>query len=231
MHEGTQRYEIGNTNLKPETSLQFDVAITAETKTISTELDVFYNRIDDFIYYRNFNGENILTGGNQYPVYRYIQGNAELYGLEFAFDVHPFDPLHLENNVSLVRATNLQTHVPLPFIPAARIQNNIRYNFGNSKKGFLKETFVKIGFDNYLKQDRYDSFETATGAYTLLNAGVGGSIKIGRRYAVVFINGNNLTNKKYFNHLSRFKEVGIYNKGRNFNISVSIPFNINSRQQ
>lgn len=123
-------------------------------------------------YSRNFNNEIISSGVNEYSVYRYIQGNSDLYGLEFAFDVHPLTPLHLGNNLSIKRATNLQTKDPLPFIPPTRIQNNIRYNFSKSKKGYLKEMFVKFGLDNYMKQDRYDTFETETNGYTLVNAGM-----------------------------------------------------------
>lgn len=228
IHEGTFRYEIGNTKLKPETSLQFDLAFTLETKFISAEVDGFYNLIDNFIYYRNINNEIKNIDGEEFPVYRYVQGDAELKGFEASVDIHPLDAIHFENSISYLQATNKQTNVPLPFIPATRIQNDLRYNFKNKKSSKLKETFIKVGLDNYLKQNNFDVFETQTQGYTLLNASIGTTIKLTKQHATVFINGTNITNKKYFNHLSRFKEVGIFNMGRNISIGINIPFGISN---
>ena len=49
VHEGTFRYEIGNPLLKPETSIQVDGEISANTKLLSAVFNGFYNVIDNYI--------------------------------------------------------------------------------------------------------------------------------------------------------------------------------------
>ena len=50
-HEGTNRYEIGDNNLKSETSLQADGGFEINTEHITLGTNVFYNHISNFIFY------------------------------------------------------------------------------------------------------------------------------------------------------------------------------------
>jgi iron complex outermembrane receptor protein len=50
-HEGTNRYEIGNTDLKSEVSLQGDAGIELTTEHVSLDASLFYNHINNFIFY------------------------------------------------------------------------------------------------------------------------------------------------------------------------------------
>src|SRR6185369_6990000 len=50
-HEGTHRYEIGNNNLKSEVSTQADAGIEIATEHVSLLASVFYNHLDNFIFY------------------------------------------------------------------------------------------------------------------------------------------------------------------------------------
>ncbi|CAN5547353.1 TonB-dependent receptor [soil metagenome] len=226
VHEGTFRFEKGNPVLKPETSLQFDFGISAEGKKISMSLDGFYNIIDNFIYYRHTAGDSIQAAGELFPVYRYTQGNSVLKGFEFTLDIHPISNLHFENSIAYVEGENNYIHAPLPFIPPVKIENELRYTLKTKKSSRLIEPYIKIAVVNTLKQDKIDQFETPTSGYTLLNAGVGTSIKAGRQSILVFIAGNNITDTKYFNHLSRLKEVNIYEMGRNITFGINLPFGL-----
>ncbi|HNK29357.1 MAG TPA: TonB-dependent receptor, partial [Ferruginibacter sp.] len=51
-HEGTTRYEYGNTSLKSETSLQFDGGLDFNTEHLSLGLSAFFNSFRNFIFYR-----------------------------------------------------------------------------------------------------------------------------------------------------------------------------------
>jgi len=224
VHEGTFRYEIGNTGLKPETSLQFDLSVSYESKSISAELNGFYNRIDHFIYYRNQDNEILTLDGKDFPVYRYVQGNSELRGFEALLDLHPVNRLHIENSVSWLEGVNRETKSPLPFIPAAKIHNEIKYYFKNIHSRFVKEIYIRAFVESHLKQSKYDEFEKQTGAYSLLNAGAGCEIIWRGKTVAFYINANNISDKKYYDHLSRLKEKNILNAGRNFIIGLNIPF-------
>lgn len=226
VHHGTFRYEIGNSNLKQETSLQFDLGLTYQAENVTLGLNAYSNKIYNYIYLSNLNGETIDAEDHHsgvtetYPVYRFLQTGATLIGGEASIDFHLVKALHFENTFAYVKGTNDATNSPLPFIPAASLNNEIR--FEPNLKG-LDDTFIKVGLTNVFRQDRIDAFETETNGYTLFDAGVGTSIKTKKGKLNVWITGQNLTNKLYYNHLSRYKLANIYNPGRNISFGVSIP--------
>ena len=51
-HEGTNRYEYGNTNLKSEKSLQLDLGAEWSNEHVSFNGSIFYNQITDYIFYQ-----------------------------------------------------------------------------------------------------------------------------------------------------------------------------------
>jgi len=225
VHEGTFRYELGNSDLKPETSTQFDIEISAQSKKANITFDGFYNIIDNYIYYRNLNNEKKNIDGTDYPVYRYIQGNSLLYGFEVSTDFHIIKDIHFENSISYVKGENLQTHLPLPLIPALHSKHLIKWNIKTKSKLFIN-TYILFCANNYLKQNRYDIFETETKGYTLLDMGLGTDIKLFAQTITAFINVSNITNVKYYDHLNRLKYSGIYNMGRNITFGFNLPINI-----
>ncbi|RZK81317.1 MAG: TonB-dependent receptor [Pedobacter sp.] len=224
-HEGTFRYEIGNSQLKQETSLQFDLGLEYTAKTVTFGLNAYANRIYNYIFPGNFNNEimeDTDEDGNaeSLPVYRFVQTNADLIGGELSVDFHLIKSLHFENSFAYVKGTNRSNNAALPFIPAATINNDLR--FEPTING-LSGSFVKIGVSNVLKQNRFDSFETQTNGYTLLDAGFGTTVSAGKRKLNVWVTGQNLLNKQYYNHLSRYKPENIYNPGRNVTFGISVP--------
>ena len=54
---GTFCFNAGNYDLKPETSIQIDGEVTANTKYVDASVSAFYNSINDYIYQRNLNNE------------------------------------------------------------------------------------------------------------------------------------------------------------------------------
>ena len=229
IHSGTFRYEIGNSFLKPEQSLQFDAGLLAVSKKVDGELSVFVNYISNYIYPGNFSGEEILIDDELFPVYRYTQGNALLTGFEFSMDAHLFHHLHFENGISFVYGENLETQSPLPFMPPMSIHNELRYDFHFLETKLISEPYLKFSVDNHLEQKRVDKFETATAGYSLINAGIGTVLKIKKQELIVSIAVNNLADLKYTDHLNRLKEIPVFNKGRNFSFTLFIPFNINTK--
>lgn len=226
VHHGTFRYEIGNSDLKQETSLQFDLGLTYQAENITLGLNAYSNKIYDYIYLSNLSGETIdaedhHSGATEtYPVYRFLQTDASLVGGEASVDFHLVKALHFENTFAYVKGTNKATNSPLPFIPAASLNNEIR--FEPNIKG-LNDSFIKVGLTNVFKQDRIDAFETETDGYTLFDAGIGTSFKTKQGKLNVWVTGQNLTNKLYYNHLSRYKLANIYNPGRNVSLGISVP--------
>ncbi|MEI6682039.1 MAG: TonB-dependent receptor [Bacteroidota bacterium] len=226
VHEGTFRYEIGNAALKPETSLQIDGELSANTSYLNAVFNGFYNTIDNFIYSRTNGTEKRLQNGIWYPVYRYIQGNSVLTGFELELDIHPVEALHLDNNIDYVYGINASTKIPLPFIPALHSQHDLKWVAKTGKKSVLQAPWVEAGIEIHYAQKRIDTFETETPGYVLLNASLGAGIKVQKQHWTLFISGKNLTDVKYYDHLSRLKPLGIYNMGRNITVGLLIPFGL-----
>jgi iron complex outermembrane receptor protein len=243
-HEGTGRYEIGDTKLKAESSLQYDAGIGINSEHMTLELDGFYNRIAGFIYLQKTGssaGGDSLLGGM--PVFNFVQGDAELSGGEISLDIHPHPVhwLHLENSFSFVQA--IQKGQPdsmkyLPFTPAPRLESELKADIKKAGKHIVN-AYVSLEAENYFPQEHVHGAygtETATPGYTLLNAGIGGDIiKKERTLFSLYISVNNLTDAAYQNHLSRLKYApenyatgrsGVYNMGRNFSFKLLIPLEI-----
>ncbi len=175
VHEGTQRYELGNTDLKPETSWQFDLGLDYSSSVMSAELSLFANRINHYIFSEKVpdeNGKAVLIDNT--PAYRFTSGDARILGGETSVDVHPIKHLHFSNTFSYVNS--VQLHQPaeskyLPFTPAPRWVTDVKYEFICGGRTF-DNLFVKFEVDCNFRQAHYlaaNDTETATPSYTLLN--------------------------------------------------------------
>ncbi|MBR6285272.1 MAG: TonB-dependent receptor [Muribaculaceae bacterium] len=234
VHEGSLRYEMGNSTLKPEFSLQFDLGLDYNNSWMEAQLSLFSNRIDNYIFIHR--SPEVID--KYFMTYRYDSGDAQLLGGELALDIHPWHFLHVGSSFALVNA--VQLHQPsdtkyLPFTPAPRWQADVKWEILHDGRLF-NNAFVSLGVDYNFEQNHYyraDGTETATPAYCLLNASIGTDVMLrGKRVACVSIAGTNLTNKAYQSHLSRLKyadvnpvtgQRGVLNMGRNIVFKIAIP--------
>lgn len=246
VHEGTFRYEYGNKDLKSETSLQFDGGVEVNYEHFNLGITGFYNSMNNFIFYRKlesiFGGDSIINvNGDDITAFQFNQNNAKLSGLEVSLDIHPhpLDWLHFENSISFVRGRfdeKVGATDNLPLIPAPKFSSELGTNFKKRGKA-LRNFYCKVGMETNFKQDKpffaYNT-ETATPAYTLLNAGIGTDFinKKGKTILSLHFAGINLTNAAYQNHLSRLKyagenlvtgRMGVFNPGRNLSLKINIP--------
>lgn len=214
VHEGTNRYEVGNPNLENEQNFQTDLALEFKNEHIELFANAFYNKVNNYIFLSP-NGTTI----DDAPVYNYLQADAYLYGGELGlhFHPHPLDWLHIESSFETV--TGKQNHVGyLPLIPANSWNNTIRVEY---KDGWVVQGYAFIKLNTNFDQNKVNQFETSTSGYSLLSAGTGGKIKVFGHELSISLSGNNLTDKKYINHLSRLKPDGIYNIGRNITVGLT----------
>jgi len=251
-HEGTFRFEYGEQNLKSETSFQADAGIGIASEHVSFNANIFYNAIQNFIYYHKLQavggGDSIIIdGAEQFFAFRFAQTNAKLYGAEFNFDIHPhpLDWLHIENTFSYVRGMlNVEQDGSknLPFIPAARLLDEVKADFVKNGKAF-RNGFVMVQLDNTFDQNHaFTGFntETSTPGYSLVNAAIGGDfVSKEKTLFSLFFGVNNIGDKAYQSHLSRLKyapenlvtgRTGVFNMGRNFTIKLNIPLSFNTNK-
>ena len=215
VHEGTNRYEIGNSELKTEQNFQTDLNLEYKTDHFEFFVNGFYNHIDNYIYTAPAG-----TVIDDNAVFNYIQSNAKLYGGEVGlhFHPHPLDWLHYETAFESVTAKK-QDGDYLPLIPANNWNNTFRGEF--DIKDWLTSGFATINVSTTLSQDNVSGFETRSAGYTLVNLGLGGTVKFGKTVFDVNLNANNLFDKEYIAHLSRLKTDGIANIGRNVVLGIN----------
>jgi len=221
VHEGTNRYEIGNSNLKTEQNVQTDLNLEYSNSHFEFFVNGFYNHIKNYIY--------VSPAGTQLDdndVFNYVQSDAALYGGEIGLHLHPhpLDWLHYETSFETVTGKQSRSVGGdyLPLIPANNWKNTIRTEF--KVKNWFEEGFAALTVNSTFSQDKVSGFETASAGYTLVNLGFGGKIKLSGMVFNMNLNANNLFDKKYIAHLSRLKTDGIPNIGRN--IVLGVDFNL-----
>ena len=237
VHEGTQRFEVGNHDLKPEHSWQADLGMDFSSRYVSAQVALFAGRISHFIFSRRT--DEVLDP--ECPTYCYDAGNARLLGFEATVDVHPVHRLHFGNTFSYVDAVQLDQPKEtkyLPFTPAPRWTSEVKYEITHNGHLF-NNAYVALSLECHLRQNHYymaDGTETATPSYTLVHFTAGTDIKVHRRLvASLYLSVNNLFDRAYQSHLSRLKYVGynartgergIFDMGRNLAVRLVVPLSL-----
>lgn len=218
LHEGIYRYEIGNPNLKNEQNLNIELSIDYSGKCFQIGVTGFYNYFFSYIYL-----EPTTEEWFGFPVARFKQHNAALYGGEATF---AFTPKHVKGLKLTAVYSGLVGKLDngdyLPYIPAQRVKPELRYDYLGTKK--WKSAYGFVNTNIVMQQTLLNPAETKTPSYTLLNAGVGFEVKSGRLRYDVSVTAKNILNKAYVDHLSRYKPLGLLNIGRNISINCKINF-------
>lgn len=241
-HEGTNRYEIGNHDLKSEIATAADLGLEVTTNHIDFDIAPYFNHISNYIFYNKLVGANGVDSLiDEMPAYKFNQQDAMLAGIEARLDIHPhpLDWLHFENTFSFVRgkfSDAVDGSYNLPLIAPASLITELRGEFP-SVLNIFSNLYAKFEVNTVSSQKNYFSgyaTETATDGYILLNAGFGSDVKIkGRKLCTFSIALNNITDRAYQSHLSRLKytdenvttgRIGVFNMGRNFTARLTVPF-------
>ncbi len=250
VHPGTNIYQLGNLNFKPEFNLQEDIGVNYNTPHVTINAELFNNQITNYIFNQkvlNSAGQDsVIVPGNQ--TFQFQAAKAHLYGAEVSLDIHPhpLDWLHFENSLSMVYANNegvnnqkvADSAKYLPFVPPLHTFSELRGNF-KKLSAHLSNAFVKVQLENYAAQNRAyieDNTETPTPGYHLINAGFGADVtnKKGTTLFTFSMLADNIFDVAYQSHLNRLKyfepypnnptgHSGIYNMGRNFSFRVNVP--------
>lgn len=215
-------YEQGNANLKAQRSYEADLSIHYHSKYVMCDISGFYNKINDYIFIAPTN--DTISSGDK--IYRYSQTNAELYGGEADIEILPVNWLNFKTTYSYIIGEK-EDKSYLPFIP----QNKLRFEVKLQKEElvFLHNPYIKTGILFASKQKHPAMFETETDGYFLLNAGFGCNIKCANQIISLSVQGNNILNKTYIDHLSTLKGMGYYNIGRNISVNLRVPFGIKNK--
>ena len=200
-HIGTITYEIGNPDLRRETSNGLDLSLRHRTGRFGFSADTYYYRINNFVFlaYQDADGDGVVDVEDGLPVGRYTQDNAEYFGIELSADASFTDYLGGSITVDHVRARLTGPGLDLPRIPPTRVRAGLDIKY--------KALTVRPEIEAASAQNKVYPLERPTKGYALFN--LGGSYMIATQHqAHIFsVMGYNLTDTLYRNHVSFIKDL------------------------
>ena len=211
-HPGILTFDIGNQNLNSEQGDGIDLSLRHNTKRVQVSTGIYYYHINNFVF-TAFTGRT--DPASNLPIIRYEQAAARFVGAEGTLEVRTFGELWLSGKVDYVRAELTDLNKPLPRIPPLRgtVGLEWRHNAFTVRPELVMANSQTRVFDN----------ETPTAGYAVFNLNGSYTFVTGRVAHVISVNGYNLGNTLYRNHLSFVKAIAP-EIGRNVRMSYSLRF-------
>ncbi|WP_221030695.1 TonB-dependent receptor [Actomonas aquatica] len=213
-HIGTNAYELGDANLGHEISHGLDLSLRHRGELFSSELTVFLNHFDGYIYENPTGAE-----ADGLPVYAFVQRDADFHGAEFTTTIHLHEDQHGHLDLSLsgdfVRARNTSDRTDLPRTTPTRLRAGLDWSLHQWRAG--------ADVSHVFEQDRTAPGETTTDAYTLVGLYGGYRWVTSAVTWDLLLRGSNLTDEEARVHTSFLKEV-VPLPGRNLSLSLRASF-------
>ena len=210
IHLATSTWEVGNPDLKAETSRNIDLSLRKTEGATTFSVGVFHNRVKDYIY------ANTLDVHEGFQLIEYAQRDARFTGIEGQLrqQLNPIFGATVFGDYVRARLDSGGNR-DLPRIPAHRI--GLRLDAGwNAWSG--EAEIYRVG-----RQNKVAEFESETAGYTMLNLGASYRGKYEGMPWLLYVKANNLTDKLAYNHSSFIKHAAPL-VGRNVTVGVRLDF-------
>lgn len=214
LHQGVSGLEEGNDQLKQEKSLKWIAGLDGSVNNkFFIQFLGYVQPIWDYIYLQPLN-EFRLTIRGAFPVYRYMQTNALLYGSDLLFSYEWNKSIKWTSRASLVVGQDKSRGLPLVYMPAQNIQSDLTYSFGD--RGRWSGTYLGVHGKVVFRQNRLESgqdFLIPPDGYSLFSMESGTSFSMGQSHLKLSVLIDNLFNTQYRDYLNRLRyyadETGI----------------------
>jgi len=213
------RYEQGNRDLTSQRNYEADLNLHYHSRSWMFDIAGYYNFILEYIFLAPTSD---TTSEGQF-IYRYLQNDASIYGLEAIIEALAMPELNIKGTFSYIRGRQSDGD-NLPFIPQNKLKIDIKWL--RKELWELGNFYIRAGMGIAMDQDEPALFETKTGGYLLCDAGVGFSIKTSSGPIQFDIVATNIFNKQYIDHLSTLKELGYQDPGLNVMVNINVPFSV-----
>lgn len=219
LHQGLATIEVGEPNLKPERSFNQQVSYHYETKKVQFDAEVYYKRINNFI---NLvpDTQAQLTIRGAFPVFRYEQYNAEIYGINSLLKIQLLPSLNLNNQTFLLYGNQLSPKRFLNQMPPMSNRFLIEYLF---KKWKFKPQILYTAQQKRLLPEM--DFKTPPSSYFRYDISIEYEFKVHKQLFNMQLTVVNLTNTRYRDYLNRLRYF-VDEPGRNIILKLNIPLNI-----
>lgn len=219
-------YEVGSANLSSEVSYQLDLGIEFVTRDLAIGISPFFNYFTNYIFL-NPSAEHDRLYGNGNQIYYYIQSDVMRYGGEIHAHYLIIKPIQIGvigEYLYIEQTSGAKKGFSLPFTPPPNAILNFKYRIRETKA--IKKAYFSFDYQMGAKQNRIVPPEEPTKAYQTVNIAIGGTLKLWKQDLHLFIQGNNILNRLYFNHTSYYRLINVPEAGRNFVLTISVPLSI-----
>ncbi len=206
--------DIGNPDLEPETSWNFDTGVKMQFERWSGTASVFYNRIDDYIVKQ-------LNAAGDYEWMNFAE--VRLYGAEAGLDYQLGHGFSVFATGSHVRGRNEETGGDLPAIPPLKARYGLRCDHAVGEEDTKHHLWAELSGTSAARQKHPGPNEKDTAGWTRFDFRAG--YDLGDRWSLLFAV-ENLTDKSYHDHLSgAWQLFDLYEQaGRNFKLMATFRF-------
>ena len=219
VHHGTFRHEQGDNNLSSEHGWQFDAEYSLSLGPILISASPFVSLFDNYIFLQPTGEWSLLPDAGQ--IYRYKEASATFIGGELSAKVNLWKNLRYEFSGEYVHTRNNDAKTALAFSPPTTLRNTLSWE---EREFAISAELQTIARQNHIAQN-----EDKTPGATLLHLSANACLHILGTSAHISLKVHNVFDKKYYNHLSFYRKVEIPEPGRNFSLTVKIPFSITTK--
>jgi iron complex outermembrane receptor protein len=220
------RFEKGNPLLKPETAWQLDAGLEVSRMKWAAEISPFISWFPSYIY---LNPTPDYYEGLQ--VFNYTQADVLRAGGEFHLHYTILRKLKsgaIGEYVWSQQMSGIKKGFGLPFSPPASVLLNLSCE--PVLGGVMSDTWVSLDFKMVAAQNNIVPPEKKTPGYNVLNIGAGSTLKAGKQSLEITLRITNLLNRRYLDHTGFYRLIEVPDPGRGFQLSLRMPFNINTKK-
>ena len=209
------RYEKGSADLEPEQSYQVDLGINWMGSRLNLRLDPYFNWFPNYIY---LNPGSLYYEGLQ--IYTYTQAQVLRAGFEAQaiWTLTPHWELEAKGEYLYARQmSGAKKGYTLPFCPPWKADVSAKYAFG-------EDGFVKLDVRICGAQLEIVPPEKPTDGWYTLNLSAGKSFPLGKTRLKTGLQVENLLNRRYYDHTSYYRLIGVPEPGINASLMLGLEF-------
>ena len=217
-HHPTETYDIGDPNLKKETSKNIDLSLQKTTQAVRWKANVFQNKVKNFVYGSLSTAVLGVADGMEFDR-TFTQADATLRGVEAELSYNYYDPGWFGRVFADTSRGTLDNLGNLPLQPATRTGLNFGYQDSQWRSSL---SVLHASAHNRIASSSI-SEETTTPAYTRVDASVNYVQRYGTTDVTWFLLARNLLNEEIRLSTSLLKDY-IPQPGRNLVLGLRARF-------
>jgi iron complex outermembrane recepter protein len=224
LHQGVSGIEEGDPNLKREQSLKNTFSLGGSlNQKILFELLYYDQRIENYIFL-NPQDELRATIRGSFPVFKYTQATARIFGFDVTSTFLISDQLNMVLRSSFLKGTDIQNERPLIYMPSNNLFSTVNYQM--PQVGNWEQVEFQISSKYVFEQKNILSSQDFTRppeGYHLVGLKISGERQLKNNRLNIFLRIDNLLNVAYRDYLNRQRYFAD-DLGINFVTGVNLNF-------